>query len=176
MSNTPRVRKAEERDFEAICSVVSLAFADEQDVRDGQVVQSLLVRELAKDGHDTLSLVAEGSKVVGHVLLSPVSLEPDPGLVCAQVSPLSVLPGFQSRGIGGSLMRAVIEESQGQDLDVLFLLGNPEYYKRFGFVASKVSSAYGPSIYFQELVLKSGALDLADVHVELAPAFTRLGL
>ena len=73
-------------------------------------------------------------------------------------------------------MRAAIAKSRQIGLDALFLLGSPEYYGSFGFSASKVRSAYGPSPYFQELELTPACLESADVHVHLAPAFRRLGL
>ena len=114
--------------------------------------------------------------ILGHVFVSPVTLVPDAGLSCGQVAPLSVLPEFQSKGIGSSLMRTVIEKSKEKGLDALFLLGDPNYYKKFGFVASAVESAYGPSEYFQELELKASCLESLNVHLHLAPAFTRLEL
>ncbi len=176
MKNGILIREASNQDFRTISSVISAAFADEQNIRDGQIVQTLLVSELVKDGHDTVSLIAVDSEIVGHVFVSPVFLEPNNGLMCGQVSPLSVLPNFQSKGIGSSLMSAVIEKSKTLGLDALFLLGDPNYYGRFGFIPSKVRSAYGPSDYFQELVLRNGDLELLDINVNLAPAFTRLGL
>ena len=88
-----------------------------------------MFKELIKDGHDIVSLVAEESEIFGHVFVSPVSLEPDNGLICGQVSPLSVHPNFQSRGIGSSLMHTVIEKSKEKGRDALFLLGDPNYYK-----------------------------------------------
>ena len=170
------IRDANSGDTRAILSLVARAFEAEGNFYKGEIVQSVLVNELLKDGHDVVNLVAEDSEVLGHVFVSPVFLEPDPGLACGQVSPLAVLPEAQSRGIGSALMRAVVEKSREVGLDALFLLGNPDYYGTFGFAASKVRSAYGPSPYFQELELKSGCLETADVHVHLAPAFTRLGL
>ena len=170
------IRDARDEDFEAIASLIALAFEKEAARWEGEIIQSVLFRELIRDGADAVSLVAEASEIVGHVFVSPVSLEPDIGITCAQVSPLSVHPDSQSRGIGSALMRAVTEKSRKAGLDALFLLGNPDYYGRFGFRGSPVRSAYGPSKYFQELELKVGCLESADVHVHLAPAFKRLGL
>ena len=83
----------------------------------------------------------------------------DVGLSCGQVSPLSVLPEYQSKGIGSSLMQAVIEKSKEKGLDALFLLGDPKYYQLFGFTPSNVRSAYGPSDFFQELEIKTNCLE-----------------
>ena len=73
-------------------------------------------------------------------------------------------------------MYAVITKCEEKGFDVLFLLGDPNYYKLFGFLPSKVRSNYGPSDYFQELVIKEDSTELTNVLVSLAPAFTRLGL
>jgi len=170
------IRDAINKDLGSIYEIVSLAFQGEQNVRDGEIIQARLVKELIKDNDDIVNLVAEDSVIVGHVFVSPVTLEPDVGLSCGQVSPLSVLPEFQSKGIGSALMQAVIEKSMNEGLDALFLLGDPNYYKKFGFVASGVKSAYGPSEYFQELELKASCLESLKVHVHLAPAFIRLEL
>jgi len=170
------IRDAINKDLGSIYEVVSLAFKEEQNVRDGEIIEARLVKELIKDNDDVVNLVAADSVIVGHVFVSPVTLEPDAGLSCGQVSPLSVLPEFQSEGIGSALMQAVIEKSMNEGLDALFLLGDPNYYKKFGFVASGVKSAYGPSEYFQELELKASCLESLKVHVHLAPAFIRLEL
>ena len=124
MKNGILIREASNQDFRTISSVISAAFADQQNIRDGQIVQTLLFSELIKDGHDTVSLIAVDSKIVGHVLVSPVFLEPNNGLTCGQVSPLSVHPDFQSKGIGSSLMSAVIEKSK-TFFDQLLLESNP---------------------------------------------------
>jgi len=176
MTTTLIIRDAINKDIDSIYEVVSLAFKEEQNVRDGEIIQARLVKELIQDNDDIVNLVAEDSVIVGHVFVSPVTLVPDAGLSCGQVSPLSVLPEFQSQGIGSALMQAVIENSKKKGLDALFLLGDPNYYKKFGFVASAVKSAYGPSEYFQELELKAGCLESLNVHVLLAPAFIRLEL
>lgn len=177
VSRITTIKEARDEDIGAIRAIISMAFDEKQNRRDGDIIQSLLFDELLKDGHDVISLVAvEASEIIGHVLVSPVFLKPDTGWVCAQISPLSVHPNFQSKGIGSALMEAVIAKAIEKGLDALFLLGNPNYYRRFGFVASKVHSAYGPSIYFQELILNTDIEDMGDIHVSFAPAFIRLGL
>jgi len=171
------IREAKNKDSASIRSVISLAFDKQPTIRNREIIESLLFKELIQDGHDIVSLVAEESEtIIGHVLVSPVSLEPNNGLICGQVAPLSVHPDFQSQGVGKSLMYAVIEKSKEIGLDTLFLLGDPNYYKLFGFLPSKVKSNYGPSEHFQQLVLKKNSVELTDVFVRLAPAFSRLGL
>ncbi len=170
------IRQATEQDIDGIIKVVSLAFNEEQYLQGQKVVEATLVSELVNDSDDTVNLVADDSEIVGHVLISPVSLEPDVQLICGQVSPLSVHPEHQSRGIGSSLMRAVIDESRAKGLDVLFLLGEPNYYHRFGFVTSRVDNVYGISRHFQEFEINAGSIPSKQTYAHLAPAFSRLGI
>ncbi|HJW22530.1 MAG TPA: N-acetyltransferase, partial [Candidatus Limnocylindrales bacterium] len=49
------------------------------------------------------------------------------------VGPVAVVPAWQRRGVGGALIRAVIELATSRDQPLLVLLGHPWYYPRFGF-------------------------------------------
>ena len=169
------VRESKESDLYRIRKVVSLAFNPNGSSTGTKVVETDLVEELIADKDDTINLVAECSDIIGHVLASPVTI-PRCSLRCAQVAPLSVLPSCQSQGVGSSLMQSVIEKSRDLNLDALFLLGDPLYYQRFGFVKSAVVSAYGPSPYYQELLLTACSGELVGCSVGLAPAFLKLGL
>lgn len=58
-------------------------------------------------------LLAESSgSVVGSVVVSPIAMQPDMGLFCGAIAPLSVLPNQQSSGIGSDLIKAAIGESK----------------------------------------------------------------
>ena len=74
------IRDAINKDIDSIYEVVSLAFKEEQNVRDGEIIQARLVKELIQDNDDVVNLVAEDSVILGHVFVSPVTLEPDAGL------------------------------------------------------------------------------------------------
>ena len=74
-------RDVNNRDLRTISSVISHAFDDEQDFRDEEIIQSLLLKEPIKGGHDIVSLVAEEYENVRHVFVSPVSLAPANGLI-----------------------------------------------------------------------------------------------
>ena len=170
------IRKANERDIDSITEVVSLAFNEERYLQGGRVIEATLVRELINDNDDIVNLVAEDSEIVGHVFVSTVSVTPDARLSCGQVSPLSVHPDHQSRGIGSSLMRAVVDESKANGLDVLFLLGDLNYYRRFGFVPSNVDNVYRKTGHFQQLEINAGCIESGQTYAHLAPAFSRLGV
>jgi len=51
--------------------------------------------------------------------------------------PLSVLPEYQNKGIGGKLANHTIQLSKEMGYKAIIIYGDPEYYKRFGFKQSK---------------------------------------
>ena len=79
------IRETLHTDFADITHCVFSAFQN-----DGEVV---LVHKLRADNDVLIELVAEESaSIVGHVVVSHLSLNPDRGLRCGGVAPLSVLP------------------------------------------------------------------------------------
>ena len=160
------IRETLPADFDDIAHCVFSAFQNE-----GEVV---LVQQLRADNDVLIELVAEEvALIVGHVVVSHLSLKPDLGLRCGGVAPLSVLPSHQSRGVGSRLMDAVIERSRSAELDALFLLGDPAYYQRFGFRVTGVRNDY-PEEYFQALELTPECLRDGQTKAQYAPAFAAI--
>jgi putative acetyltransferase len=81
----------------------------------------------------TISLVAEiDGRVVGHIAFSPVTIS-DGSIGWYGLGPVSVLPEYQKQGIGKLLINkglSMLKEFDGQGCT---LVGDPNYYKRFGF-------------------------------------------
>lgn len=94
-----------------------------------------LVEALHREGAVVLSLVAEEEgRIVGHILFSRVEIETGnavvPGLALA---PLAVEPERQRSGIGSRLVREAHEQLVAQGEGLVFVVGDPAYYQRFGF-------------------------------------------
>ncbi len=54
------------------------------------------------------------------------------------VGPVAVEPARQGQGVGGALMTHALAAASAKRLDgALFLIGDPEYYGRFGFTAER---------------------------------------
>jgi predicted N-acetyltransferase YhbS len=51
--------------------------------------------------------------------------------------PLSVLPEYQNNGIGGKLINHTSKLAKEMGFKGIIIYGDPEYYKRFGFIESK---------------------------------------
>ena len=150
------VRPENAEDYDGIRQVNVKAF--------GQPAEADLVEALRAHGKVTLSLVAaDGDRVVGHILFSPATIEPETeNLSVTGLAPMAVLPEFQKQGIGSLLVRAGLEECRKSNFDCVIVLGHPEYYPRFGFVpASKyqIKSEYDVrDEVFMIIELREGAL------------------
>ena len=79
------------------------------------------------------------------------------------LGPLAVDCAHEGKGIGGALMRAAITEARGRGHGAVLLVGDPEYYERFGFFAGKARHLVMPGPFerrrFLALELKDGWLD-----------------
>ncbi|MGO4571387.1 GNAT family N-acetyltransferase [Microvirga sp. 2TAF3] len=71
-----------------------------------------------------------GTLLVGSVRLTPVLAGTKKALM---LGPLTVEPAFESRGIGGALMRRSLEAAREKGHTLVLLVGDEPYYRRFGF-------------------------------------------
>lgn len=117
--------------------------------------EQFIVNALRKAGKLTLSLVAEeDGEIVGHVAVSPVSIS-DGTSGWSGLGPISVLPEWQGRGIGSALMREALRALEAEEAAGCVLLGEPEYYGRFGFRAEpNLVLPDVPPEYFQALAFR----------------------
>ena len=162
------VRAETPGDRAAIRGVVEAAF--------GRPDEAALVDALRDAGSPHVSLVAEeGGTVLGHVLFSPVTLESCEDLLAFGLAPLSVLPEHQRLGIGSRLVVEGMQECRRSGIGAVFVLGDPAYYRRFGFAPAvgwglRCEFA-APDEAFMAAELRRGALDGARGLVRYRPEF-----
>ncbi|MEM1229391.1 MAG: N-acetyltransferase [Pseudomonadota bacterium] len=154
--NRLRIRAEIAADQAVIHALTRTAFKD-QPYADGD--EQAVVDRLRDRGALTLSLVAlAGDTLVGQVTFSPAQREDGSGPWFA-LGPVSVLPQRQSRGIGGALIRAGLEDLRERGALGCILTGNPAYYERFGFaLAGAHAPANEPAEYFMVKLLGASAL------------------
>jgi putative acetyltransferase len=107
----------------------------------GPPVEARLAEELDSAGvaPPQLSLVAViGDEIVGHVVCSRGRIVGDgsPDRPALGLGPIGVLPDHQRRGIGFALMHAVVGAADALDEPLVALVGEPSFYRHFGFEPS----------------------------------------
>lgn len=166
------VRPAAVADLKAVAMLTDIAFRQTRDTAVRQTEEAKLVERLRRDGDAVFSLLAENhDDIVGHLMLSRMTAP----FRALGLAPLSVHPAFQNQGIGSTLVHDAIRRARADGWSAIFVLGDVEYYSRFGFsarLAAGFECTYaGPS--FMVLPL-DGSLPVASGRVDYARAFGRL--
>jgi putative acetyltransferase len=151
MSEALNIRPERSGDAIAVRALLDAAF--------GGDTESKVVEQLRADGDFVLSLVAENSEgIAGYAGFPRLVLRLDERNVpVAGLAPVGVSPPLQRRGIGGALIRDGLARLRDRAERLVFVLGDPAYYGRFGFTVMEgfVSRYAGP--YFQALMLAPDA-------------------
>jgi len=124
-----QIREATDSDLNDVLLVERLAF--------GQDKEAELVRFLLSDpsAQPFLSLLAfKGDKSVGHILFTTARLTKTQKTASISIlAPLAIVPDVQKQGIGGRLIERGLQLLSKSGVDLVFVLGHPEYYPRYGF-------------------------------------------
>ena len=124
----------------------------------------------SRDAEISLAAVADG-EVIGHVLFSRLEAP----MRALALAPVAVLPGRQRRGVGSELIRAALREAEQEGWEAIFVVGEPEYYGRFGFdvEAARGFNCVYVSDYFMVLYLSDSAP--TNGAINYPPPFAALG-
>ncbi len=121
-----KIRPEQPGDYAAVRQVLEAAFPT--------AAEADLVERLRAAGKAAVSLVAqEGNSIIGHVLFSPVTLDPPAAVVALGLAPLAVMPGHEKHAVGRRLVQNGLAECHAQGACMVVVLGDPPYYGRFGF-------------------------------------------
>ena len=126
------IRQAQYSDLDCMLSVERTAFDSEEEAN--------LVHELLDDAsaEPIVSLLAfQEDLAVGHILFTKARLEPESAFSISILAPLAVIPDAQNQGIGGKLIKHGLQVLLKSGVDLVFVLGYPAYYSRYGFQPAK---------------------------------------
>jgi putative acetyltransferase len=123
----PEIREEQPGDITAVHAIHTRAFPTEAEAK--------LVSRLREDSAVCASLVAcSGETVIGHALFSQAHLRFETVTVAVgALGPIAVLPACQRTGIGDALIRSGLASCAALGLPAVIVLGDPAYYRRFGF-------------------------------------------
>ncbi|MCK4752545.1 MAG: N-acetyltransferase [Planctomycetes bacterium] len=124
------IRKETQSDVGEISNITKLAFENPPYSNN---TEHFIINALRAANALTVSLVAENDgKVVGHIAFSPVNFS-DGSENWYGLGPISVVPYCQRQGIGTKLVNEGLNLLKDQDAKGCVLVGDPNYYERFGF-------------------------------------------
>ncbi len=156
------IRKEEPKDYKIIYSVVKDAF-DSAEFSDGN--EQNLVNELRKGEAfiPDLSLVAEiEGKIVGHIMFTKATVGENTVLVLA---PLSVLPEYQRKGIGLSLIKEGHKIANRLGYEYSIVLGSQSYYSKTGYLpADKFGIKPSFDVSSENFMACKIKKDASDIH------------
>ena len=160
------VRSETPGDVAAIRAVEEAAFL--------QSAEAKLVDDLRDAGDSVFSLIAvEDETITGHAMFSRLQA-PFPALA---LGPVAVLPDRQRMGVGSRLIREGIARSEAAEWLGIFVLGDPAFYRRFGFDVGKASGFISPYAgpHLMALPLGRNEFPTDTGSIQHAPAFAKLG-
>lgn len=130
-----QIRQAEKSDYDKIYNLVKTAFETAQK-SDGN--EQNFVNELRALNNyiPALEFVAEeNDTLVGHIMLTKQIVSADSGTFEGLLlAPLCVKLEKRNEKVGTMLIEKSFQTAKKLGYDCVFLVGNPEYYNRFGFL------------------------------------------
>jgi len=137
------IRQERLEDYDEVYHVVKEAFESAEHA-DGNEQDLVVELRKSKAFIPELSLVAvEDDKIVGHILFTKALVQ---GVEVLALAPLSVLPDYQNRGIGLSLIKEGHEIAHKLGYQHSVVLGHSKYYPKAGYMPA---SQYGIKAPFE---------------------------
>lgn len=137
------IRQEKHNDHDAVYKVVKEAFATAEQ-SDGNEQELVVALRNSTSFIPELSLVAvEDGKIVGHILFTRALVN---SMEVLALAPLSVLPEYQNRGIGLSLIEQGHITACRLGYRYAVVLGHSKYYPKAGYVPA---SRYGIKASFE---------------------------
>ncbi|AGZ46795.1 GNAT family N-acetyltransferase [Actinoplanes friuliensis] len=120
------VREERDDDIEAVRQMLTAAFESDAEARLVDALRS------THAWMPEFSVVAEeNGEVVAFALLSRIMIGGETGLA---LGPVAVLPDRQKQGLGAEVIKDALRRATEAGERLVLVLGDPAYYKRFGFV------------------------------------------
>lgn len=141
------IRDETDADVKAIAEITVAAF---KTLEISNHTEQFIIGALRVAKALTVSLVAEADgRVVGHIAFSPVTIS-DGSRDWYGLGPVSVMPEYQRRGIGKSLIQEGLSRLRKLNAKGCCLVGHPQYYRKFGFenVTGLVLEGVPPEVFF----------------------------
>ncbi|MGG0255941.1 N-acetyltransferase [Bacillus toyonensis] len=169
------IRQEQKNDYRKTEEVVKEAFLNEEfsDKKEHELVKR--IRECDAFIPE-LSIVAVDKEIVGHIMLSKITIEQGGTTVDSlALAPVSIAPSHQKKGIGGKLITVALEKAKELGYGSVVVLGHPEYYPKFGFERASQWNIKAPfevpDEVFMVMELRENTLQGVEGIVQYSSAF-----
>ena len=122
-------------------------------------------------------VIEDDDKVVGYITYSKNTLCVDNKKIdVVTLGPVGIDPNYQKRGYGSKLIEYTLDKANDLGISYVFVIGDENYYKRFGFVdASKYNIQFndveGDTPFFMIKVFDNDNLDFDNAKYLDNPLF-----
>lgn len=129
------IRLEEEKDYFEVEKLTREAFWNLY--REG-CFEHLIIHNLRKSKSFVKELdycIEVDNKIIANIVYAKGNLKLENGNIREILifGPVSVLPKYQKKGYGEKLINYTIEKAKELGFDAIVIMGNPNYYKKFGF-------------------------------------------
>ncbi|WP_045516738.1 GNAT family N-acetyltransferase [Neobacillus niacini] len=172
------IRQEQPTDYRNTENVVKNAFSTVEisDKKEHELVSRLRKSEAFIPELSFVAVSEDTNEILAHILLTKIKIKNDHlSVESLALAPVSVLPEYQNKGIGKSLILESLKIAKAVGYQSVVVLGHPDYYPKFGF---KPTSQWGIRLpfdvsekYFMALELEDRALENVDGIVEYSRAF-----
>lgn len=141
-----KIRLEEEKDYFEVENLTREAFWN---IYRPGCFEHLIIHKLRSDEAFVKELdyvILEDDKIVANIVYAKGNLKLENGdeRKVLIFGPVSVLPEYQKKGYGERIINYTIEKAKQLGYVAIFITGDPNYYKKYGFVSA---SKYG--IYYE---------------------------
>jgi predicted N-acetyltransferase YhbS len=137
------IRQETISDYDEVYQLVKISF-ESNEATDGTVPDYLSELRAKEVYIPELSLVAEkDGQIVGQITLYKTDITTSEGKHTELLlSPISVHPNFFRQGIARAMTEDAMSRARNMGFGAVFLCGNPDFYRKLGFVPSYQYSIY----------------------------------
>lgn len=158
------IRAIAQSDYSTVYDLIKTAFLTAEH-RDGDEQEFALRLRNGENYIPELDLIAELDGVlIGHIMFTKtyVTKPDDDRYDALLVAPLSVLLEYRSMGVGSALMTEGLRIAATMGYGAAFLIGDPNYYQRFGYELSALYDIRHDSFPAEYVMVKTIATDALD--------------
>ena len=135
-THTDIIKPEAVEDFDAVEQLAAEAFGPGRFTR-----SAFRLREGVMHEPNLSFTLHRNEKLAGSVKLTKILIDQDEALL---LGPLVVAPEFKNEGIGADLMLKAVEAAKKAEHEVIILVGDYDYYKKFGFEQIKKGQVIFP--------------------------------